>query len=195
MDNLKSLEEKVDQIKALGCNTEVGCFAGKKHFQEHADRWESDIYNLKEGQKYQEKENKEVSKKLSEVIIMFHDTIKDLSNVLRSVKELKTNVRDIETEQIPKSECRSEARIKGVSNRVWAIIMIFVGTMVGLIWNTLEVKRSVSKVNQGDLNNQARTEAWLSMMLANLANKSEDEVKLEFNHRLMKIQKKKGEIQ
>lgn len=192
-DNMRTLEKKIDIMVDSGCNTKVGCLAGKSHFQEHEDKWSSDIINLKEARKTQEKEGKEVSRKLSEVLIMFHDTIGQLNTVLKGVNELKINVKDVEKKQIPKSEERSEKRIKGIDNRLWAVITIFVVIMGGLIWNTLEVKNSVKQVNLGDLQNQARTEAWLSVMATKLTNKSEAQIEIEFNTRLKERKKLGGE--
>jgi len=187
-DSIQQLDSKIDRMIALGCNSEAGCRAGKKHFQEHQDKWASDINNLKENRKAQEKENKDVSKKLSEVVIMFHDTIRDLSGVLKNVQELKNDLTEVKEKTIPECEERSERRIKIIDARLWGLLVIFLGALLGILWNGVAVKNTVGKINSVDVKNQERTETWLKLMAGYVSGKPPEEVQKEY---LKKIQEEK----
>lgn len=118
---MNMLEER---LKSLGCNTEIGCLAGKKHFQEHADKWASDIHNLKSYTKENDKENKVVRQKLSEVTIMLHDVIKDLSNLLKNYSSV-------------------EKRVDRFDVKLWGVVVIILTLCIGTLGSSYLVFNSI----------------------------------------------------
>lgn len=186
----KQLENK---FKANGCGTEVGCFFGKKHVQMHGDKLDSDINNLKEYQKRQEKENRDVTKKLSEAIMSFHEVLGDLSSLLKKVNVLKSEMKD----DIVSSEKRSTEGIKEAKEignnankglfRITILMLIaalgWAGAAAGFLISNLseksekeKVSENVAKINSVDIANQKSLEVYLATLTAHLSGKPVAEV-------------------
>ncbi len=167
------MEKWRDQINALGCPTEVGCVAGKRHFQEHADKWASDIEDFKNYIKDNNAENKETTSKLSAMTIMLHDAIGELGATLKQVGDLKV-------------------AFEKYDGKLWAIVMIILGLAVGTIWASYNVSASVKQINSVDIKNQTSTETYMAILVEQLSGKPIDAVVKEHMDKKTKIEKMTG---
>jgi len=192
----KMIREQLDKhdhlIREMGCQSKHGCLAGKKHFQEHELKWSSDLMNLKLFQEDQEQENKLISRKLSETANVFHDVVKDLSHLLNSSTKLEKKLDKYKIEMESDNQIQRKdqnKRIDVYELRFWLMVIVVVGACLTAV---MKINTSVTKVNQGDLLNQKRTETMLTLLLSELSGKPVDEIITKLKKHFKPISKTDG---
>ena len=140
----------------------------KKHVQTHADKFDSDIYNLKEGQKNS-------ANKLTEASIMLHDVISEFASLLKSHSETKEAHED-------RMESH-EKRMDRQDTRTWGIVLILISLAIGGMWVGNRMVNSVSKINTVDADNQGSTETLFKVIIEQLSGKSAEDLIAEYKAR------------
>jgi hypothetical protein len=168
-DQIQRLENR---FRSLGCGTEVGCIAGKRHEQMHAEKLNSDIENLKTFRTSTTEKEKIVANKFSEVLIMLNDVLGRMTEILHTVDRNEKNVDKLDT-------------------RLW-LFLSAVGLMCfGTIWATYtsmeKISASVKTINSVDIKNQVSTETYMALMLEQFSGKSIDQILKEHSTQKEKI--------
>jgi len=175
----EEMEKWKRRINSLGCSSEIGCVAGKAHFQMHENKLNSDILAFKNYMKDNEMDKNKTANKLSEVTIMLHDVVTNLANLLSNYGELQEVV-------------------GGLNKKLWSIVLIIFGLCVGTVWKVSssveKVSTEVATVNSTDVENQVSTETYMILMLEELSGKTIEELLTQHRSRQPEIEKHKKEM-
>lgn len=139
--SIKEFETSRNSKTGMGCQSQLGCIAGKKHDAYHKYKLDSDINNLLEFRTAQLKENKIIIQNLTDAANNINIAALQFQNIKEDVKE---NKKQGETEWQ-----KRDKRIHWFDVRNWgifaAIIVMCFGTIIATIKITAE-----NKINQGN---------------------------------------------
>jgi len=148
MDKLQS------HFKSLGCGSEVGCPMGKRHFQEHADKWSSDINDSKEYMKTNDEANRVTAGKLEIASSLLHEACADIKNMLQTFSLIKGDHE--------KRMDRLDSKLFSLDLKFWGVMVLLVSLAITAFWKgsefTSSLSSSVKTINSVDRANQMRTE-------------------------------------
>ena len=151
----KEIQKLEETRNVMGCQTSIGCVAGKNHAKEHELKWSSDLNDCKGFKEIQEKENKIVGRKMSELTIMMHSVVSDMRSVANEFKEIKNSFTEYKKENASEQEKEWKERDKRIDKyefRFWAMVIIIVGTALTAMWKIDVSVNELSKVNQQYMN-------------------------------------------
>lgn len=140
------IEKHKEKINSLGCNTEIGCMAGKKHFQMHEDKLTSDIFNLKTGVTKLMGDSQRSEVQAAEMLVSFKDAVDQFREAIKEVNE----------------------KIKLTDARIWGVFTGILLLVIATIWANYNIAHSVSKINSVDISNQANTEKFFQLIIEQL---------------------------
>jgi hypothetical protein len=151
------------RLRSLGCGTDVGCLAGKRHEQMHADKLNSEIENCKAFRKNAFDKEKVIANKFSEVLIMLNDVLGRMSEIMRSVDRNEKSVED------------NKKEIGKLDTRLWvffsAVVLMCVGTVGATYHSMAKISAAVKTINSVDIENQNSTETYMALLLEQIAGK------------------------
>lgn len=187
------IDKYAKTINALGCGSEVGCMAGKKHFQHHADKLESDINNLKTAQKENIEEHKMAASKMSEAATKLHDVARDFAQMTKDFLGLSKTIDDNKESANDKID-KVEKNLHWKDVQLWGIFSAVVIMCVAAVWSASsakQVQKSVSSINSVDIKNQISTETFLAMGLELFTGKNIDVLLKEHAAKKILVDKEK----
>jgi hypothetical protein len=187
-EKIKKSEEK---IRAMGCGTEVGCLAGKRHEAMHADKLDSDIQDFKNFKRSTEEENKIVSKKMSELLIMFNDVLNRMQSMLTHFDFVDAKIKATD-KCVDDNKKETGDSIKDFDRRIWGIFVAIFLMVLTSIWSVMKVNSTVGKINSTDIANQGNTEAWMAVLAVNQTGKPVEQILREYYESKKKIEQKSG---
>lgn len=175
------VDKKIEKLEStrndgIGCQSPLGCIAGKRHFQWHKDKLNSDIEDFIGFKAEQEKENREMGGKLSSIAGHMEVVAINMSNISESFVDIKKEFKehkigikkDIEKEWVAK-----EKRIDIYEGRFWWMVGILVGASLTAVWR---IDAAVSKGLLIEKESRRSAETFFALTVAEITNQTVDEV-------------------
>lgn len=168
---VKAFEKSRNSPTGMGCQSTLGCLAGKKHAAYHKLKLDSDINNLLEFRDAQLKENKTITMDLAEAASNINLASVELRNISEKQKEIKEDIKENEVHG-EKEWTKRDKRIHWYDVRQWGIFAAIVIMCIGTIWAT-------NRVNSVDRANQVSTEGFMIYLASKISGQPLEEIKKE----------------
>jgi hypothetical protein len=176
--SIKDLEEGRNSPSGIGCQSQLGCIAGKKHDAYHKFKLDSDINNLLEFRDSQLKENQNIAKNLSEAAANINIASFELRSISEKQKEIKDEIKENEGHD-EREWSKRDKRLHWYDVRQWGIFSAIVLMCLGTIWAT-------NRVNSVDRDNQINTESLMIYLAAKVSGEPLDDIKKEVEQLILK---------